>query len=109
MFRKKISLYMVALSLGMAAFTSFTFARERKKSYELSVYSVYQSLPANSAAAEKTVKIIHDQFPGWAVTTDKLSGMFTDIYGSPIPLGGNCNIDKVQNCFAQMLTKAGIT
>ena len=105
---KKINYYVAILSIGITATAQNSFAKEQKKSYEKSVYSIYQSLPVNSKAAERTVKIVNEQFPGWVVTTDKLNGFFTDIYGVPVSVEGNTNVDKVHSCIQQKLKTSGI-
>ena len=100
---KKI-LCAVAMSTVFASITSTSFADNKKKSYERSVFSIYNSLPVNKDAAARTRKNVSSVFPAWVVTTDKLNGSFTDIYGKPIALAGATNIVRAQACISQQLT-----
>ena len=79
-----------------------------KKTYNISAFSVYQSLPVNHAGAGNTQKQVAAQFPGWVVTTDKVNGMFTDIYGTPFSLPGSTTIDKATGCMTSQLSSLGI-
>ncbi|MCW3123795.1 MAG: C-terminal target protein [Flavipsychrobacter sp.] len=106
MFNKKL-MCVAALSASMVLPAQNLFARNGK-SYAVSAYSIYQSLPVNTKAAEKYIKTINSTFPGWAVTTDKLNGMFTDIYGAPITADGNTISEKAQICISQQLGQSGI-
>ncbi len=99
---------MIAIfSIGLM--TSFlSYGQGPKRSFEKSAFSSYKSLPSNKDAIEKSTNLVHDQFSGWVVTTDKLNGYFTDIYGQPINIDGNTNIVKSQNCMDQKLSDLGV-
>jgi len=103
----KINFYVAALAMGIAAIAQQTSAKERK-SYEKSVYSVYGALPVNTDAVSKTTEIANEQFPGWVVTTDKVNGSLSDVYGIPVSLEGNTAGDKARNCLAQQLNAFGM-
>ncbi|MCW3123794.1 MAG: hemagglutinin protein [Flavipsychrobacter sp.] len=80
----------------------------QKKNFDISAFSVYRRLPANTAAIEKSRKKISHVFPDWAITTDKLNGTFTDIYGTPIDIAGKTNIEQSLNCLGIKLKALGI-
>ena len=72
------------------------------------MYSVYGALPVNTDAVSKTTEIANEQFPGWVVTTDKVNGSLSDVYGIPVSLEGNTAGDKARNCLAQQLNAFGM-
>lgn len=106
MYRKKL-IFTAFLSFSLLASGYSTYARE-KKSYTISAFSNYSSLPANTAAVAKTQKLAATHFPAWVVTTDKISGLFTDIYGQPLSVAGTGNVEKVQGLMAGKLASMGI-
>lgn len=97
-----------ALTLSASFIAQDILAKDRSTPYERSVYSIYQSLPVNEDAADKTVKTVRKQFPGWVVTADKLNGQFTDIYGAPLHITGNNNSEKARACVTQKLQSSGL-
>ena len=106
MFNKKMKC-VAALSAGIILCSADLYAKEHKN-YEVSVYSTYRSLQVNTTAADKTTATLNKLFPGWVVTTDKLNGAFTDMYGEPVSANGNTNSDKAQQFLSEQLKKAGI-
>src|SRR4051812_8345974 len=99
--------YVAALFCTLPFFAQNANAKEKKKSYEKSVFSNYQSLPANTPAIEKTKAKAADAFPGWTATTDKVNGSITDLYGKSITLAGTTNKDKAAGYIAQRLKDFG--
>lgn len=100
----------VAIALLFAA-VSFAFqaaGQEKESSFNFSVFNAYNTLPVNKEAVAKTRNIIGIAFRGWAITTDKLSGTFTDIYGKPVMLDGSDNKEKAAFCIAGRLSNTGI-
>ncbi|PQJ09924.1 hypothetical protein CJD36_014560 [Flavipsychrobacter stenotrophus] len=91
---------MLTLPLG-------TWAKE-KKTYTISVFSKYQSLPANTEAGEKTRNLLKTYFPGWMATTDKLNGTFTNVYGRPLAIDGNTLQEKATSIINRKLEGAGV-
>jgi hypothetical protein len=98
-----------AVLLCFTATPGTSFAKDPKRSFEVSVFSNYRNLPANNGIGDKTIKNVHAKFAGWAVTTDKLNGNFTDIFGSPITIEGNTNADKAKNCMTGMLGNLNVS
>ncbi len=104
----KFLLATVATTVGILSCSQLSFARDQKRTFEKSVFNNFKALPVNRSAADKTVKNVHANFAGWAVTTDKLNGCFTDIYGTPITIDGTTDADKAQNCMVQKLKTCGV-
>lgn len=98
----------IVLSLSVFAFINPSFAKEKKKRFEKSAFSVFQSFPVNEKAVDKTTKQVNALFPGWSVTTDKLNGCFIDIFGVPLSLTGNTNSDKAESCMQDKLSTLGV-
>src|SRR5258708_5813001 len=104
----KFLLASVAISAAMLCTTQSSHAQASKRSFDKSAFSNFKSLPANKTACDKTVKRVHVQFDGWAVTTDKLNGYFTDIFGAPVSIKGITNPDKARNCMVDKLSTFGV-
>jgi Zn-dependent metalloprotease len=107
MFARKL-LLLLPLCAGIPAITQIAYAQGSKKSYEVSAFSIYQSLPVNKAASTQYRKLAATDFPGWHVTTDKLNGYCTDIYGTPLSLQGGSNADKAVMCMSDKMTDLGV-
>ncbi len=103
------NLVLSCVLLTSFAAPDYSFAQQQKKSYEISAFSNFKSLPANTTAQAKTIKTAHSQFPGWTVTTDKLSGIFTDIYGAPVLFSGSNNRERSQVCITTKIKTLGVT
>ena len=102
-----ISRSILALAIMLPPFAN---AKE-KKTLNVSAFSTYQTLPVNSEAANKTRIVCEKAFPGWLMTTDKLNGSFTNIYGAPFPVKGNSLEEKsttiIRERLAPLRVKAG--
>lgn len=98
--------YAVAAFCAFPLFAIHASAKE-KKSFEKSVFSIYQSLPSNTVAIEKTRAKAAKAFPGWAVTTDKVNGAISDIYGQPVSLAGTSNKEKAAAFISQRMKVFG--
>jgi hypothetical protein len=107
MFPRKLFL-LLPLCAGIPAITQIAYAQVGKKSYEISAFSIYQSLPVNKTASAQYRKLAATDFPGWHVTTDKLNGYCTDIYGAPLLLQGGTNAEKAVNCMSDKMTDLGV-
>ena len=97
-----------AICAGLIGVSMTSYAQNQKRNYDKTVFGNYQSLPANTAAAQKSVQNVHTQFPGWAVTTEKLSGNFTDIYGTPVSIDGSTDAERAANCISEKLAQLGL-
>lgn len=95
-----------ALTLALAL--PLLAGAKEKKTYSISAFSSYQTLPMNTVAAEQTQTRVAGVFPGWIVTTDKLTGNFSDIYGTPVPAEGNSLSEKAAAVMQQRLAVLGI-
>jgi hypothetical protein len=100
----KTYFWAAALTLAFASIANTSFADNKKKSYDRSVFSIYNSLPVNKDAAARTRKTVSSLFPSWAISTDKLNGSPTDIYGKPIALPGATNTERARSCMQQQLS-----
>ena len=98
--------------VAMATIVSVTFgdtyAQVSRKSFEVSAFSVYQSLSPNQKAIEKTRTVAASQFPGWKVTCDKISGAVSDLYGKPVDLAGTTTTEKAATCLSGQLKPLAI-
>ncbi len=99
----------ICASVLAAVITGSATAKDRPRSFELSVYNSYRSLPSNTENSRKTAIKVGQQFPGWSVTTDKISGAFTDIFGAPVSISGNTILDKAGNCLTTKVKASDIT
>jgi Secretion system C-terminal sorting domain/Thermolysin metallopeptidase, catalytic domain len=96
------------LATALCAVAVTGHAREQHTNHDRSVFQNYRSLPANMQAQQATVKNVSGVFPGWHVTTDKLNGAFTDIFGKPVDASGSGNTQKAQSILSGQLSKLGI-
>ncbi len=90
-------------ALALALALPLLSGAKEKKNYNRTSFGNYQTLPTNVNAGERTRSIIAGVFPGWKVTTDKLNGAFTDIYGSPVAASGNSLQEKASSIMQQKL------
>ncbi len=85
-----------------------TTAQGKKQTYKVSAFTIYQSLPVNHTVQGKCRKLVNTEFPGWHVSADKLNGLFTDIYGTPVTLQGGTSTEKAENCIRHQLKQLGV-
>ncbi len=102
----QLSLRMCALVLLSLPFVSN--ARTKEKSFDQSVFSSYSFLPVNTNAKAVMLKKVDRIFPGWAVTTDKLSGSVVDMFGVPAELPGGTIQDIAAECMRSKLSQLGL-
>lgn len=77
-------------------------------SFHYSVYASYKDWGiANPAAVQATQQQAKKLFGGWNATTDKLTGMFVDMYGAAVPVAGTTNLQKAQQLMAGKLAAMG--
>ncbi len=101
-------LFVTGILFFCSLYAGALFAKTPKRTFDKSVFRSFGTLQANKTAMNKSVIEVHTQFPGWSVTADKLNGLFTDIFGSPILLDGATDTDKAQNCLFQNLGTLGV-
>lgn len=75
-------------------------------------YSVYQNFRhfdiVNSRKALETQQMAKAMLPGWNATTDKLSGLFIDMYGPAAAIPGSTNLQKAQYLMSSKLATMGV-
>ena len=96
------------LIIPMIGFAFNCFSQNKKKTFNISVFSSFGSLPTNQDAIAKTKRTASKLFPGWAVSCDKLNGLATDIYGLPVEIRGTTLLNKSQFCLSNPLSKLAI-
>lgn len=105
-------MYLTSTARRLATLTLCTLpllaAAKEKKNYNVTAFAHYQDMPVNQAAIKQTLNKVNSQFPGWMVSTDKLSGLFTDINGQPITVPGSNTAEKAAHVVNTMLPKLGI-
>ncbi len=98
----------LTFALILSSQATHVSGQSKKRSFGISVFQNYQSIPANKKAVESSRTAAKALFPGWTVNCDKVNGAVSDIYGTPIQLAGNTNAEKAMNCFATQLKHLGI-
>lgn len=94
--------------LSLAALVS-SGATAHKHDFGVSVYDGFINLPfAGKKAAANTQKLTKSVFPGFYVTTDKLTGSPRDIYGSVLAVPGNDISRKAQYLLNNQLASLNI-
>ena len=94
-------------ALSLCALPFLTNAKD-KKNYNVTAFDHYKDLPTNrSGIAQENAKIAK-QFPGWMISSDKLSGMFNDINGMPVAVTGASAKEKAANALNARLTSLGV-
>lgn len=100
--------FVAGILFGLMLLTWPAIAQHEDHSFAVSAFSQYQKLPPNKTAMGKTRKEVARTFPQWAAVTDKLSGIFTDIYGKPIALDGTNDREKAKQCITARLRTLGV-
>ena len=95
-------------ALAICALPLFATAKENKN-YNVTAFAHYKDMPVNQAASSQTRSKVSAQFPGWMLSTDKLSGAFTDINGKPVAAAGLTTQEKANNVLRILLPKLGVT
>lgn len=79
------------------------------RSLDYSVFRGYKDMSTVDAAQVlRTQQQARDLFPGWNAVTDKVSGMFNDMFGPAVAVTGNTNLEKAQQLMSGKLAAMGI-
>lgn len=106
---KKITTALCLLMLGTGMNVAQAHEHEEGNAVNYSVFESYRFLKgANDARALASQKYANTMLPGWTATTDKLTGMFRDMYGPAAEVAGSTYMQKVQNFMGKQLKPLGI-
>ena len=97
-----------AICSAIAVSATRSFAKDHRQPYNVSVFRSYSTIPANTQAAAATRSKAQYLFPGWTVSTDKISGNFNDVYGQPVPMPGATPAEKAHTLLQQRLAALNI-
>lgn len=82
---------------------------EEVSSLNYSVYANYMNMRGvNSSKIAATQQLAKEQFYGWNATTEKLTGMFRDMYGPAMAVPGAENLQKANGLMAGKLAAMGV-
>jgi len=91
------------LVLCLTIYTLSATAQEERNDYNVSAFSSYRLLAQQSQVRSNSVAKVQDYLPDMMVKVDPISGLFTDIFGSAVPMQGNTLEEKVEHCFQDFL------
>lgn len=103
-----LSMKHILPTLTLAALTTVSFAREHTLNVNRSVFSGSEKIAWNAELAKPYIDKAKSQFPGWAVMTDRRSGLVTNLYGDAMTIPGATPLQRAQYCMSGKLKEAGI-
>ncbi len=96
------------LALGLALALPAA-AQHSDHKFNYTVFETYRELGyANSKKKAVTEEQVRNNFPGWNVSTDKLSAAFRNLYGDAISVPGATLNDKVSYCMDNKLSQLDV-
>lgn len=93
--------------MAMSAFSAT--AQDHSHHLDKSAFNGFHNIrPLSRIDTRSTAQKVNQQFPGMYVSTDKLNGSFTDIFGKAIVVTGSSIENKIAGLFAKELKALGL-
>ncbi|WP_276132226.1 T9SS type A sorting domain-containing protein [Polluticoccus soli] len=99
------------ITVGLAAAFAPAIAQhqEHGPSYQKSVFAGHEQVGIlNRESHAATREQVRQNFPGWKLTTDKITGGFSDIYGDAMVISGQSPLEKSQTVMSKLLKQLGV-
>lgn len=100
------------ITVGFAAAFAPAIAQhhEHGPSYQKSVFAGHEQVGILNRELHAATRMqVQQKFPGWKLTTDKVTGGFSDIYGDAMAVSGQSPVEKSQTVMNELLKQLGVS